>query len=57
MEVIDDEPKIPLSPVLFFEDATQEALASHIAHGWPSSSLWRNEGGIVMGGHGMYTKS
>lgn len=56
-EVIDDEPKIPLLPVLFFEDATQEALASHIAHGWPSSSLWSDEGGIVMGGHGMQTNS
>lgn len=57
VEVMTNEPKIPLLPVLFFEDATQEALASHIAHGWPSSSLWSDEGGIVMGGHGMQTNS
>lgn len=57
IEIIDDEPTMPLLPVLFFEDATQEALASHIAHGWPSSSLWSDEGGIVMGGHGMQTNS
>lgn len=47
------EPNIPLSPVLFFEDTTQEALAEHIASGWPSASLWSDEGAIVMNGHGM----
>ena len=53
IELVANEPDVPLLPVLFFEDATQEALASHIAHGWPSASLWSDEGGIVMGGHGM----
>lgn len=57
LELVADEPKMPLLPVLFFEDATQEALASHIANGWPSASLWTDEGGIVMGGHGMQTNS
>ncbi len=57
VDVVANEPSFPLLPVLFFEDATQEALASHIAHGWPSSSLWSDEGGIVMGGHGMQTNS
>ena len=57
VETVADEPTIPLLPVLFFEDATQEALASHIAHGWPSASLWSDEGGIIMGGHGMQTNS
>lgn len=57
VDVVANEPSLPLLPVLFFEDATQEALASHIAHGWPSSSLWSDEGGIVMGGHGMQTNS
>ena len=47
------EPTIPLSPVLFFEDTTQEALAEHIASGWPSASLWSDEGAIIMNGHGM----
>lgn len=53
LNLVENEPKIPVLPMLFFEDATQEALASHIAHGWPSASLWTDEGGIVMGGHGM----
>lgn len=53
VQMVENEPDVPLLPVLFFEDATQEALASHIAHGWPSASLWSDEGGIVMGGHGM----
>lgn len=57
VELVSNEPAIPLLPVLFFEDATQEALASHIANGWPSASLWTDEGGIVMGGHGMQTNS
>lgn len=57
MEMISNEPAIPLLPVLFFEDATQEALASHIANGWPSASLWSDEGGIIVGGHGMQTSS
>lgn len=51
------EPSLPLLPELFFEDATQEALAMHIAHGWPSASLWSDEGGIVMSGHGMQNNS
>ncbi len=53
IELVANKPDVPLLPVLFFEDATQEALASHIAHGWPSASLWSDEGGIVMSGHGM----
>ena len=53
LDLEEQEPKIPLLPVLFFEDATQEALASHMANGWPSASLWSDEGGIVVGSHGM----
>ncbi|QDQ40183.1 DUF3987 domain-containing protein [Legionella geestiana] len=47
------EPDIPLQPTLYFEDATQEALAMHLAHGWPSASLWSDEAGIVLGSHSM----
>lgn len=57
VNLVSNEPAVPLLPVLFFEDATQEALASHIGHGWPSASLWSDEGGIVMGGHGMQTNT
>ena len=47
------EPEIPLLPELFFEDVTQEALIHSLSHGWPSSSLWSDEGGIVLSGGGM----
>jgi hypothetical protein len=47
------EPQIPLLPTLYFEDATQEALAIHLAHNWPSASLWSDEAGIVLGSHSM----
>ena len=51
--LIDQEPEIPLLPTLYFEDATQEALAVHLANGWPSASLWSDEAGIVLGSHSM----
>jgi len=51
--LMEQEPIIPLLPMLFFEDTTQEAITSHLANGWPSASLWSDEGGIVLAGHGM----
>lgn len=47
------EPLIPLLPELFFEDVTQEALALQISEGWPSASLWSDEGALVLNSHGM----
>ena len=47
------EPEIPLLPELFFEDITQEALIHSLSKGWPSSSLWSDEGGMVLSGGGM----
>lgn len=52
-ELVHQEPDIPIQPTLYFEDATQEALAIHLAHGWPSASLWSDEAGIILGSHGM----
>jgi hypothetical protein len=56
-DLLDDlvlqEPDIPIQPTLYFEDATQEALAIHLAHGWPSASLWSDEAGIILGNHSM----
>lgn len=52
-ELIQQEPEIPIQPTLYFEDCTQEALALHLAHGWPSASLWSDEAGIVLGNHSM----
>jgi hypothetical protein len=46
-------PRTPLIPSLFHEDVTPEALAQSIASGWPSSSLWSDEAGLVIGAHGM----
>jgi hypothetical protein len=52
-DLIQYEPEIPLLPSLYFEDATQEALALHLANGWPSAALWSDEAGIVLGSHSM----
>jgi len=42
-----------LVPSLFIEDATPEALALALANGWPSTSLWSDEAGVVIGSHAM----
>jgi hypothetical protein len=52
-ELLLNEPEVPLQPTLYFEDITQEALAHYLAIGWPSASLWSDEGGIVLGSHSM----
>ena len=52
-QVMSQEPDIPLQPMLYFEDATQEALASDLSTGWPTASLWSDEAGIVLGNHSM----
>lgn len=52
-DLIHQEPDIPIQPTLYFEDTTQEALAIHLAHGWPSASLWSDEAGIILGSHSM----
>lgn len=51
------EPSISLLPELFFEDTTQEAFTESLAHGWPSSSLWSDEGGIIVSNHGMQSNA
>lgn len=48
-----NEPTVSLLPELFFEDTTQESFTESLAHGWPSSSLWSDEGGIIIANHGM----
>jgi putative DNA primase/helicase len=40
-------------PRLFYEDVNNPALASELAVDWPSASLWSDEGGLIIGGHGM----
>jgi len=51
--LIQEEPVIPLQPMIYFEDSTQEALAHDLALGWPSASLWSDEAAIVLGSHSM----
>lgn len=47
------KPRVPVAPDLFSEDASPEALAVSLAKGHPSSSLWSDEGGLVIGSHAM----
>jgi putative DNA primase/helicase len=54
LEALDRErPRVPPEAALFKEDVSPEALAVTLAEGWPSSSLWSDEGGLVVGGHAM----
>lgn len=52
-DLMANEPEVPILPSLYFEDSTQEALATHLALGWPSSSLWSDEAGIFLGSQSM----
>jgi Protein of unknown function (DUF3987) len=47
------EPVAPPERIMFHSDSTSERLALDLAAGWPSASVWSNEGGIVAGGHAM----
>jgi hypothetical protein len=51
---LDETRPVPvLVPSLFIEDATPEALVLTLAGGWPSTSLWSDEAGLVIGSHAM----
>jgi putative DNA primase/helicase len=47
------EPSAPPERILFHSDSTAERLAIDLALGWPSASVWSDEGGIIVGGHSM----
>lgn len=53
IQIMEREPFAPLLPELFFEDVTQEALALQLTEGWPSASLWSDEGALVLNSHSM----
>lgn len=55
--LVESEPEITLLPELFFEDVTQEGLTHSLSKGWASSSLWSDEGGIVLSNAGMQTNA
>ncbi|MBC8267163.1 MAG: DUF3987 domain-containing protein, partial [Rhodospirillaceae bacterium] len=48
-----NRPSVLPNVSLFNEDVTPEGLSQHLASGWPSSSLWSDEGGLIVGSHGM----
>jgi hypothetical protein len=47
------KPDEVIVPRLFYEDVNNPALAESLGKGWPSASLWSDEGGLVIGSHGM----
>jgi Protein of unknown function (DUF3987) len=49
----EDEPKVPPEVQLFYEDTSAEKLVINLATGWPSASLWSDEGGLVIGSYAM----
>ena len=53
LKQLDAEPKVPPEVNLFHEDTTPERLAVSLANGWPSSSLWSDEAGLIVGSHAM----
>ena len=48
-----DKPAPPRVPRLLYADATPEALAWGLAHGWPSGGVVSAEAGLVFGSHAM----
>lgn len=52
-EIEADKPEPFRVPRVIHADATPEALAWSLAHGWPSGGVMSAEAGIVFGGHGM----
>jgi uncharacterized protein DUF3987 len=48
-----NKPAGVIMPKLFYEDVNAETLAVTFSEGYPSSSLWSDEGGLVIGANGM----
>lgn len=57
MDLIDAAPKVPLSPILIFEDTTQEGFMQLISDGYPSVAIWSDEAGLVTGGYSMASET
>jgi hypothetical protein len=47
------KPTEVILPKLFYEDTNAPALAIDLAKAWPSASLWSDEGGLIVGAHGL----
>lgn len=57
IEMEKNPPIIPPLPTLFMEDATPEGLSVGLGRGWPSSSVWSDEAGMVVGSHALTENS
>ena len=57
LAAVGSEPKPPPHPMLLVSDPTPEALVMHLAEGRPWGDLFTDEGGILIGGHGMNDES
>lgn len=53
MRLIEDKPKKPRVPRLFYSDTTSEELGFNLSHTWPSGGIMSAEAGLVLGGHSM----
>ncbi len=49
----EQKPECPVIPHILYNDATPEALAYSLAHRYPIGAVMSNEGGTVLGAHGM----
>ena len=52
-ELEDEKPDAPRVPRLLYGDATPEALGFALATKWPVAGILADEGGTVLGAHGM----
>jgi putative DNA primase/helicase len=52
-ELEDEKPEAPRVPRLLYSDVTPEALAFELATKWPAGAILSDEGGAVLGSHGM----
>ena len=53
LEALGSPPTPPLDPVLLVEEPTYEGLVKLLQLGQPSLGLFSDEGGRLLGGHGM----
>jgi hypothetical protein len=53
LDDLGDPPTAPLEPFILVEEPTYEGLVKMVAHGQPSAGLFSDEGGRLIGGHGM----
>jgi hypothetical protein len=57
IELAQQKPDPVIVPNLFYEDTNNPALVMGLAEGWPSSSIWSDEGGVFFGSHSFTSSS